>query len=391
MSEVTVDEFRTAAKVNASLGWVGEAEICYAHASELEAAAADEAYILELAKRIVEVEFDGYNQWHDLPAAEQEKRVGYVRTVFEKLRADGRLVDPSEAVTHDDTTLERVYEGLAAAGVKHRQAVDAVNQMQNQGIAFRHWSAWDANEPAEATDNSELSVASDQRGRLYPHLWKVQLEGGARYYTDREDKARARVEWWRGRYPDREVTLTPPAEPAPVHNHGSEDGPGLAFRERQVDGRLRGECMDQPDGTPEKPWPTWQDVPEGIVYRRLAAPTGGSWINRGGIRYWSDTVRESTADDRAMDRLAPFVRVEREPDGDTEPAEPAEPESWDRCQDVPDGVKYTTPKFPLAQWWWQNHEGERRQHDTCGSSLCEYPVDVMADLAPFVRVDGDQQ
>ncbi|QFG08473.1 hypothetical protein I5H09_gp018 [Mycobacterium phage Yunkel11] len=29
-----------------------------------------------------------------------------------------------------------------------------------------------------------------------------------------------------------------------VHNHGTEDGPGLACRERLVDGKLRGACLD---------------------------------------------------------------------------------------------------------------------------------------------------
>ena len=31
-----------------------------------------------------------------------------------------------------------------------------------------------------------------------------------------------------------------------VHNHGTEDGPGLACPTRMVDGKLRGECMNYP-------------------------------------------------------------------------------------------------------------------------------------------------
>lgn len=40
-------------------------------------------------------------------------------------------------ITHDEQTLTKVYEGLAAAGVIGEQAIDAVFQMQNRGILFR--------------------------------------------------------------------------------------------------------------------------------------------------------------------------------------------------------------------------------------------------------------
>ena len=33
------------------------------------------------------------------------------------------------------------------------------------------------------------------------------------------------------------------SRPAPVHNHGPEDGPGLSCRERRIDGRLVGDCV----------------------------------------------------------------------------------------------------------------------------------------------------
>lgn len=36
-----------------------------------------------------------------------------------------------------------------------------------------------------------------------------------------------------------------------VHNHGSEDGPGLACRESLVGGRLRGACLDRRTVKPE--------------------------------------------------------------------------------------------------------------------------------------------
>lgn len=42
-----------------------------------------------------------------------------------------------ERVVNNDTTLAKVYFGLANAGVTGQQAIDAVNQMQNEGILFR--------------------------------------------------------------------------------------------------------------------------------------------------------------------------------------------------------------------------------------------------------------
>lgn len=43
----------------------------------------------------------------------------------------------NENLHYDEDTLKKVYEGLLAAGIFGQQAVDAVNQMQNQGILFR--------------------------------------------------------------------------------------------------------------------------------------------------------------------------------------------------------------------------------------------------------------
>ena len=40
-------------------------------------------------------------------------------------------------VSYDEQTLFKVYAGLAAAGIRGQLAIDAVNQMGNQGILFR--------------------------------------------------------------------------------------------------------------------------------------------------------------------------------------------------------------------------------------------------------------
>ncbi|WP_238840781.1 hypothetical protein [Prescottella equi] len=83
-----------------------------------------------------------------------------------------------------------------------------------------------------------------------------------------------------------------------------------------------GDCDDPsdhpdsgPDGTPEKPWPTWQDVPEGVRYwsaeaRKRNLPR----INRGGKRYVSGGSEGSEypgcGREAMMRYLAPFVRVD---------------------------------------------------------------------------------
>ncbi|MBM4653839.1 hypothetical protein GS462_26490 [Rhodococcus hoagii] len=83
-----------------------------------------------------------------------------------------------------------------------------------------------------------------------------------------------------------------------------------------------GDCDDPgdhpdsgPDGTPEKPWPTWQDVPEGVRYWHgdgRPNPCLAYWVNQGGVRMHGDAALHepipSVIDD--IDKLAPFVRVD---------------------------------------------------------------------------------
>lgn len=42
-----------------------------------------------------------------------------------------------EIETHDHNTLDKVYKGLTKTGLDHQQAVDAITNMQNEGILFR--------------------------------------------------------------------------------------------------------------------------------------------------------------------------------------------------------------------------------------------------------------
>lgn len=65
-----------------------------------------------------------------------------------------------------------------------------------------------------------------------------------------------------------------------------------------------------PDGTPEKPWPTWQDVPEGVEYAGIGDGGRLAYVNRGGVRYRVDDGLTSVANDLSMAAIAPFVRVD---------------------------------------------------------------------------------
>ncbi|NKS17343.1 hypothetical protein GS490_13535 [Rhodococcus hoagii] len=73
-----------------------------------------------------------------------------------------------------------------------------------------------------------------------------------------------------------------------------------------------------PDGTPEKPWPTWQDVPDGVRYRSRDehGDVIGSWWwwNQKGIRYTENECghprASKTSEERMTNHYAPFVRVD---------------------------------------------------------------------------------
>lgn len=73
-----------------------------------------------------------------------------------------------------------------------------------------------------------------------------------------------------------------------------------------------------PDGTPEKPWEAWQDVPEGVSYAGHNDPTGegGVWRNTPGGRVFQTGLggawRHSAISDSSLQGLAPFVRVDGE-------------------------------------------------------------------------------
>lgn len=56
----------------------------------------------------------------------------------EAKRTDPRSIPAQlQELTHSQGTLFKVYDALKAAGLTQQQSVDAINQMQNNGIYFR--------------------------------------------------------------------------------------------------------------------------------------------------------------------------------------------------------------------------------------------------------------
>lgn len=71
-----------------------------------------------------------------------------------------------------------------------------------------------------------------------------------------------------------------------------------------------------PDGTPEKPWPTWQEIPNGVKYvsRDHNCVEYWWWVNRSIGRYTENNRGElrlsETSQERMVNHYAPFVRVD---------------------------------------------------------------------------------
>lgn len=68
-----------------------------------------------------------------------------------------------------------------------------------------------------------------------------------------------------------------------------------------------------PDGTPEKPWPTWQDVPEGVRVRTLGGFVKADFAKRDGrvVHYDRPSDTECCVGDFvASEMVAPFARVD---------------------------------------------------------------------------------
>ncbi|NKT91771.1 hypothetical protein GS854_01640 [Rhodococcus hoagii] len=225
-------------------------------AARLEAESARDEEAEKYAK--VAVEADAHDRWGDLPPEDRADVIVQIRAVLDRLAADGRLLPEG---------------GTGEAG----RTADA-SRMQ-----------------------AEFARASARMERL-PNAHRP--------------------------------VVTPPAVSVP--DSGPEDpcggtgtvecwNPGGLCTEKVCE--LCGPCRtcdpnapilfanSGPDGTPEKPWPTWQDVPEGAEYRgsfRDGSPTESRWINRDGVCTIANPGRHYGQPETWRDfaGLAPFVRVD---------------------------------------------------------------------------------
>ncbi|WP_317453214.1 hypothetical protein, partial [Prescottella equi] len=216
-----------------------------------EAESAREVEVLQLAKRLVQEEFGGYNQWHDLSTSEQERRIQYVKFILAFLAADGRLLPEG---------------GTGAAQERLLRNPETIARVQK----------------AQAERDQAVRV------EVTPPAVSVPDSG--------EAGTRA----------------------APAHNPWDFACVRHIAGEPTRDGEWCVTCRPAayipdsgPDGTPEKPWPTWQEVPEGVKYR--SADGCYCFVNRNGSRFPAGSAGESkfrsSFSDVVMGTLAPFVRV----------------------------------------------------------------------------------
>lgn len=95
---------------------------------------------------------------------------------------------------------------------------------------------------------------------------------------------------------------------------------GILFRERTSSESQNGLDFDVPpavsvpdsgpDGTPEKPWPTWQEVPDDVKYQS-ANSLGPAYVNHNGEPFVIlGGIATRVAQWCAMDSAAPFLRVD---------------------------------------------------------------------------------
>ncbi|MDH6282897.1 hypothetical protein [Prescottella agglutinans] len=218
-----------------------------------------------------------------------------VRAVLDQLAADGRLLPEGEERTvYDETTLLRVYDGLKDAGVSGKTAVNAVTQMQNQGILFRQSPVT----PPAVSVPLELPTEPGSRIRASVKRWGSALEwaatdpyvdtftlGGRCWEAENDSLV---VGTWNREY----ITVLEVLPAVSVPDSG-------------------------PDGTPEKPWETAAEVPAGVKYvsRDSHCYGGFAWINEAGKQRWLELGTGSswptlTVTDLEWADLAPFVRVD---------------------------------------------------------------------------------
>ncbi|MDH6279505.1 hypothetical protein [Prescottella agglutinans] len=270
---ITAEEYRTAAKVfDARHGcptllsgmWRAEAD-------RLEAESARDEYWLSVAMEVAKVWHE--DGWDICGKTERRRLLEAVSVVEARLAADGRLLPEGGELTEavKKSLTDALDTVLSACGVPTPPAV----------------SVPDAETPAAvldarcmAVDTEEFIVCARINGHPGSHF-----SGGSHY-------------WWDA--PDSGPDGTPEECLNDNHAPGCECGDSHFLA-----------ASSTLDGTPEKPWETWRQVPEGVKYQDKH---GFRYVNQRGIRYAmaanGGVGHPSAFDLIEMRELAPFVRVD---------------------------------------------------------------------------------
>lgn len=90
------------------------------------------------------------------------------------------MADIKEELHYDENTLRKVYEGLLKAGIFGQQAVDAVSEMQNQGILFRENKPKRRGRPRKPAEESIKELEADLNSGTKEDPWApnpAELDG----------------------------------------------------------------------------------------------------------------------------------------------------------------------------------------------------------------------
>ncbi|MBM4558234.1 hypothetical protein GS466_24930 [Rhodococcus hoagii] len=304
----TADEYRAAEKVLRAArfggfrgGYDDEADWCKEEAARLEAESARDEYVETLADVLAVAE--GGAHLDQLQGWRQTGLRDGIRAVLDRLAADGRLLPEGGTVLtaeQSDDVRQYLRSHDLAVGMRLRTIFDPIEPSDcgcGKSEACDRVLCPLIDTPPAVSVPLELPTEPGSRIRASVKRWGSACEWadtdpyvdtftlGERDIWHAENDCLVVGAWNREYITVLEVL---PAASAP------DSGP---------------------DGTPEKPWPTWQDVPEGVEYRGTWKPgESPTFVNRAGVRHTvSPTTRSEFANTHAewmVKRLAPFVRVD---------------------------------------------------------------------------------
>ncbi|ORL40192.1 hypothetical protein A6F59_16795 [Prescottella equi] len=269
-----------------------------AEAARLEAEAARD----EEAERYAKVQYEGeiayaalegkrFGPWEEASNFQRAVTLAGIRAVLDQLAADGRLLPEGgteEAAQTCEDMCEDSHGGLVCTRLAGHPGRHVAHNEEDQPLL-----SWPATPPAVSLP-LELPTEPGSRIRASVKRW-----GSAREWADTDPYVDTftlgeRDIWhaendclvvgaWNREY----ITVLEVLPAVSVPDSG-------------------------PDGTPEKPWPTWQDVPEGVRY--VSSDGCYCFVNRNGSRFPAGQAGESkfrsSFSDVVMDSLAPFVRAD---------------------------------------------------------------------------------